>query len=69
MPAILGAFGWNVFRKAREVTRGVKIGVATSVRQYLWDEAEVYPTPKNARLMLSEEQREFLAHFQRSGGG
>lgn len=49
--------------------RGVKIGVATSVGQQLWDEAEVYPTPRNARLILSEEQRKLLAHFQREGGG
>lgn len=45
-------------------SRGVKIGVATSVRQSLWDEAEVYPTPRNAQLMLSEAQRKLLAHFR-----
>jgi hypothetical protein len=44
--------------------RGVKIGVATRVRQELWDEAEVYPTPTNTRLVLSEEQRRLLARFQ-----
>jgi hypothetical protein len=50
-------------------SRGVKTGVATSVRQHLWDEAEVYPIPRNTRLMLSEEQRKLLARFHRDGSG
>ena len=49
-------------------SRGVKIGVATSVRQQLWEEAEVYPTPRNTRFILSEMQRQSLACFQREGG-
>jgi len=51
----------------RLCSRGVKIGVATSVRQQLWDEAEVYPTARNTRLILSEEQQKLLAHFEREG--
>jgi hypothetical protein len=45
-------------------SRGVKIGIATSVRQQLWDEAEIYPTARNTRLILSNAQRKLLAHFQ-----
>jgi len=43
--------------------RGVKIGVATSVIRKLWDQAEVYPTPTNRQLVLTNEQREMLALF------
>jgi hypothetical protein len=45
-------------------SRGVKIGVATSVRQQLWEEAEVYPTARNKRLILTDAQRKLLAHFR-----
>jgi len=27
--------------------RGVKVGIATSVRQHIWDMAEIYPTQRN----------------------
>jgi hypothetical protein len=43
--------------------RGLKIGVAASVRQQLWREAEIYPTRRSARLVLSAGQRELLAIF------
>jgi hypothetical protein len=43
--------------------RGVKIGVATSVQGELWEAAEIYSTPRNGRLLLSEEQRKQLAPF------
>ena len=43
---------------------GVKIGVATSVRQRFWREAEIYPTQRNTRLVLTDEQRRLLALFQ-----
>jgi len=43
---------------------GITIGVATSVRQRLWDEAEIYPAQRNAALILSSEQRRLLALFE-----
>ena len=43
--------------------RGVKIGVATSVQRELWEAAEIYPTPRNSQLMLSDEQRSQLTLF------
>jgi len=45
-------------------SRGLKIGVATSVRQQLWNEAEIYPTQQNTRLVLSDEQGRLLARFR-----
>ena len=44
--------------------RGVKIGVATSVRRHFWDEAEIYPSPNNPTLPLSAEQRAMIALFR-----
>jgi hypothetical protein len=43
--------------------RGVKIRTGSSVRQGLWTAAEVYPEPRNASLVLSQEQRDLLALF------
>ena len=43
--------------------RGVKIGIATSVRQQHWQEAEIYPGQRNDRLLLSDGQRRLLALF------
>jgi len=43
--------------------RGVKIGVATSVRQGLWERAEIYPRQHNPALVLSREQKSALALF------
>ena len=43
--------------------RGVKVGVASSVRQVLWQEAEIYPQQRNRRLVLTPGQREKLALF------
>jgi hypothetical protein len=42
----------------------VKIGMATSVRLHLWQEAEIYPTQRNQALLLSEEQRQLLSLFR-----
>lgn len=36
---------------------------ATSVRAHLWEAAEVFPTPSNSLLSLSDKQRELLALF------
>lgn len=43
--------------------REVKIGIATSVGKETYDKAEVYPTPRNPLLCLTEEQRELLKLF------
>ncbi|TWP52540.1 hypothetical protein FKR81_09460 [Lentzea tibetensis] len=42
------------------LSRGRKIGVASSVRTALWDEAEIYPCRSN-RFVLTSEQLEWLA--------
>ena len=44
-----------------------KIGVATSVRQRYWQAAEIYPEARNARLVLSDEQRAALTLFGPEG--
>ena len=44
--------------------RGLKIGIATSVRQRLWDQAEIYPVLRNRALVLSSEQRRLLSLFK-----
>ena len=43
--------------------RGLKVGVATSVRRKLWNEAEIYPLPTNPALTLNAEQRAMVAMF------
>ena len=45
--------------------RGVKIGVATSVRRQFWDAAEVYPTQRNPLLRLTAEQVSMIEMFRR----
>jgi hypothetical protein len=42
----------------------IRMGIATSVRQQLWDEAEIYPAQRNTALVLSSEQRRLLALFE-----
>lgn len=51
--------------------RGVGIGIATSVRKALWQEAKVYPPRDGARLLLSPRQVELLQLFAgpAPGGG
>lgn len=44
--------------------RGVKLNVATSVRQELWREAEIYPSPNNPALRLTDSQRSMLEMFR-----
>ena len=44
--------------------RGVKIGIATSVIQSLWECAEMYPRPKSSELTLSDRQVKKLALFR-----
>ena len=50
-------------RELRE--RGVKIGIATSVRRHHWDDAEVYPSPNNRMLILTPEQESMIELFRR----
>jgi hypothetical protein len=35
--------------------RGLKVGVATSVRKESWDKAEIYPEQRNQDYILSDE--------------
>ena len=44
--------------------RGIKINEATSVRQELWREAEVYPSPNNPALQLTDAQINMLEMFR-----
>ena len=46
--------------------RGVKIGVATSVRRHVWDGAEIYPSPNNGTLRLTPEQVSMIDLFRDS---
>jgi hypothetical protein len=43
--------------------RGVKIGVATSVRARMWEEAQIHPVQRNNKLLLSSDQKKQLALF------
>lgn len=42
---------------------GVKIGVATSIRSYLWERAEIYPVQRSLQLSMSEEQKKLISLF------
>lgn len=42
---------------------GVKVGVATSVKQPLWAQAEIFPSRTNRKLTLTDNQRKMLALF------
>lgn len=43
--------------------KGLKIGIATSVRQKYWEDAEIYPKSENTSLILNREQRQLLSQF------
>jgi hypothetical protein len=43
--------------------RGVKIGIATSVAQHYWIEAEIYPRKTNKTLEVTKEQIRLLELF------
>lgn len=45
------------------VERGVKIGIATSVRAAQWGQAQIYPEANNTLLVVSETQRSQLEMF------
>lgn len=42
----------------------VKIGVSTSVKAKLWEEAEIYPEQRNKIYLLTEKQRSLLKLFE-----
>ena len=46
--------------------RGVKIGVASSIRSMHWEAAEIFPRANEDVLPLTDEQREALALFGRA---
>ena len=48
--------------------RKLRIGIATSVRQQHWKEAEIYPHQTNQEYILSEEQNKMLRQFGQSVG-
>lgn len=48
---------------AEQHTRGVKVGVASGVREAQWQAAEIYPAATNAVLVLTDDQRHQLALF------
>lgn len=43
--------------------RNLKIGIATSIRQAYWEQAEIYPTPRCSEYNLTAQQRDMLALF------
>jgi hypothetical protein len=46
-----------------QTARGIKSSVAASVRKAQWSAAEIYPSPTNGVLALSERQRQLLGLF------
>lgn len=43
--------------------RNIKIGIATSMRNELWELAEIYPMQRNSELILSDKEKRLLALF------
>lgn len=50
-----------------EQLKHVKLGIATSLRQALWEEAQLYPAQRNPDYRLSQEQRDLLRLFGEGG--
>ena len=48
---------------AEQRSRGVKAGVAASVRKRQWESAEIYPDPNNQLLPVSDRQARLLELF------
>ena len=44
-------------------SRGVKLGIASSVRKHQWLEAQIYPPQKSNAYRVTPEQRELLKSF------
>ena len=53
----------------RRLTGKVKIGTATSIRQSIWEESEIYPNKNNIVLKLTQTQRDLLALFNSASVG
>ncbi len=53
----------ELINKLKEL--GVRIGIATSIRQCFWHEAEIYPNQNNRTILLSEEQKKLLELFSK----
>ena len=49
--------------------RGVKIGVATSVREEEWESARIYPVSSDSPLDLSQDQQDGIRLFEISENG
>ena len=60
---IKSVFLFNTQRLHEELKGNVKLGIATSVRQRLWKEAELYPNQTSKLLILNETQRSNLELF------
>jgi hypothetical protein len=43
--------------------RGIRVGIATSIRRTDWDAAEIYSRPSRNAFRLNEAQRQLLAIF------
>ena len=56
-------FDWNELTTTLQ-SRGVKIGVTTSLASYMWDNAKIYPIQRNNKLPLSKSQIELLSLFK-----
>lgn len=61
---ISNVYLFDAQRLVGELKGKVKIGIATSVRNELWDAAEIYPAQRNRDLVLSDEEKELLALFR-----
>jgi hypothetical protein len=49
--------------------RGLKIGIASSIVQQFWEQAEIYPIQSSTKLMVTEEQRQQLMLFRANSVG
>lgn len=47
---------------------GVKIGVATSLRQYFWDQSEIYPLIRTTDYLIINQQYQALSMFDLKTG-
>ncbi len=48
--------------------RGVKFGVATSVKKDQWEAAEIYPIQRNKTIILADDQKKLLGLFSSKAG-
>lgn len=50
-------------------SRGVKIGIATSVAMQLWEKVQIYPDSCNSEYILTEEQKYLFSLFKKANQG